>query len=104
MLRSAVPIVLAHHQYFFDPNKHETGEDGQVPLGAAIIAVADAYDAMITDRPYRKGRQPWEAYEEIERESGRQFHPDVVKAFKRVLQTKEEYRSEKTPLEIIAAT
>ena len=104
VLKDAVPIVLAHHQYYFDPNKHVSGEEGHVPLGAAIIAVADAYDAMITDRPYRKGRQPWEAYEEIERESGRQFHPDVVKAFKRVLQTNEEYRLEKTPLEIIAAT
>jgi putative nucleotidyltransferase with HDIG domain len=104
VLKDAVPIVLAHHQYYFDPNKHASGEEGHVPLGAAIIAVADAYDAMITDRPYRKGRQPWEAYEEIERESGRQFHPDVVKAFKRVLQTNEEYRLEKTPLEIISAT
>ncbi len=104
VLKDAVPIVLAHHQYYFDPNKHESGEECTVPLGAAIIAVADAYDAMITDRPYRKGRQPWEAYEEIERESGRQFHPDVVKAFKQVLRHNEEYRLEKTPLEIIAAT
>jgi len=104
VLKDAVPIVLAHHQYYFDPHKHETGDDSQVPLGAAIIAVADAYDAMITDRPYRKGMQPWKAYEEIERESGRQFHPDVVKAFNRVLQTKEEYRMEKSTLEIISAT
>lgn len=103
VLKDAVPIVLAHHQYYFDPNKHTSGEEGHVPLGAAIIAVADAYDAMITDRPYRKGRQPWEAYEEIERESGRQFHPEVVKAFKQVLRNNEEYRLEKNPLEIIAA-
>lgn len=103
VLKDAVPIVLAHHQYYFDSNKYVSGEEGQVPLGAAIIAVADAYDAMITDRPYRKGMLPWKAYEEIERESGRQFHPDAVKAFKRVLQTHEEYRLEKTPLEIISS-
>ena len=101
VLKDAVPIVLAHHQYYFDAQKHGSGGEGQVPLGAAILAVADAYDAMITDRPYRKGMLPWKAYEEIERESGRQFHPEVVNAFKRVLQTNEEYRMEKSPLEMI---
>ena len=95
VLKEAVPIVLAHHQYYFDPEKYSSGEEGQVPLGAAIIAVADAYDAMITDRPYRQGMQPWKAYEEIEKESGHQFHPDVVQAFKRVINSNEEYRLER---------
>ncbi len=98
VLKDAVPIVLAHHQYYFDPEKPLYGEEAQVPLGAAIIAVADAYDAMISDRPYRKGMLPWKAYEEIERESGRQFHPEVVVAFKRVLQTNTEFWLEKEAL------
>jgi putative nucleotidyltransferase with HDIG domain len=103
VLKDAVPIVLAHHQYYFDPEKHSAGEEGQVPLGAAIIAVADAYDAMITDRPYRKGLQPWKAYEEIEKESGHQFHPDVVKAFKTVLHSNEEYRLEREAIPSLSA-
>jgi len=60
----------------------------KIPLGARIIAVADAFDAMTTDRPYRKGIQPWEAMQEIEAQSGKQFDPDVVKASRIVLREK----------------
>ncbi|NIN92132.1 HD domain-containing protein, partial [bacterium] len=66
VLKEAVPIVSAHHKYFFEREKHASEEreeqhtEKDVPLGAAIIAVADAYDAMITDRPYRTGMQPWQ--------------------------------------------
>jgi len=56
--------------------------------------VADAYDAMITDRPYRAGLQPWKAYQEIESNAGKQFDPRVVRAFKEVLMTKDEYSKE----------
>ena len=75
-----------------------TGLQDKIPLGAAIIAVCDAYDAMITDRPYRAGMPPWKAFEEIEKNSGKQFHPEAVKAFKEVLMTSEKYRFEKTPV------
>jgi HD-GYP domain-containing protein (c-di-GMP phosphodiesterase class II) len=54
-------------------------------LGARIVAVADAFDAMTTDRPYRKGMQPWQALEELISKSGKQFDPEVVGAFKRVV-------------------
>ena len=57
-------------------------------IGAYIIAVADTYDAIITDRPYRAGKTPSKALEELERESGKQFHPEVVKAFQRVFETR----------------
>ena len=96
VLKEAVPIVSAHHKYFFEtekppPEKEElAGKD--VPLGAAIIAVADAYDAMITDRPYRAGMQPWQAFEELEKGAGKQFHPGAVRAFKKVLTSKHKYR------------
>ena len=101
VLKEAVPIVSAHHKYFFDtekspaeqePEKQEAPQAQEVPLGAAIIAVADAYDAMITDRPYRAGMQPWQAFEELEKGAGKQFHPGVVKAFKKVLVSRQEYR------------
>lgn len=83
VLKEAVPLILAHHNYFIDKGKKQ--EVKSVPLGARIIAVADSYDAMITDRSYRKGKPPWEAVEEIEKNSGTQFDPLVVEAFKRVI-------------------
>jgi len=96
VLKEAVPIVAAHHKYFFETAKPPSEEEGHsrrdVPLGAAIIAVADAYDAMITDRPYRAGMQPWQAFEEVEKGAGKQFHPGAVKAFKKVLTSKHKYR------------
>jgi putative nucleotidyltransferase with HDIG domain len=91
VLEEAVPIVVAHHKYYFEDKDFSSKDREKIPIGAAIIAVADSYDAMITDRAYRKGRQPWEAYKEIEKGAGKQFHPHVVKAFKEVLMTKEKY-------------
>jgi len=46
------------------------------------------YDAITTDRPYRAGKTPAKAFEVIDKESGKQFHPEVVKAFKRVYGTR----------------
>jgi HD-GYP domain-containing protein (c-di-GMP phosphodiesterase class II) len=65
-------------------------EAQKIPLGARIVAVADAFDAMTTDRPYRKGMTPWQALEEIVANSGKQFDPEVVGAFKRVIRDRME--------------
>lgn len=94
VLEEAVPIVLAHHKFYFESKIPTHSERANIPLGAEIIAVADAYDAMITDRPYRAGMPPWKAFDEIEKESGKQFRPDVVKAFKEVLKTSDKYSKE----------
>ena len=64
------------------------------PVGAAIIGVADAYDTMITDQPNRAGKLPWTAFEEIEKEAGKQFHPKVVKALKEVLMESEKHKKD----------
>ena len=56
-----------------------------MPLGARILAVADSYDAMTTDRPYRSGMPPWKAFGELERCTGTQFDSEVVKHFKTIL-------------------
>ncbi len=61
---------------------HKGAPSGEVPLGARILAVADSYDAMTTDRPYRSGMPPWKAIEELERCTGTQFDPEVVACFK----------------------
>jgi putative nucleotidyltransferase with HDIG domain len=84
VLSEAIPLVRAHHQYF-DHDEHKGSPSGEVPLGARILAVADSYDAMTTDRPYRSGMPPWKAIEELERCTGTQFDPEVVACFKRTL-------------------
>lgn len=87
VLSDAVPIVLAHHEYFNKKEGDNLKEKADIPLGARIIAVADTYDAIVTDRPYRKGKLPWQALEEIEKSSGTQFDPEVVEAFRHVVST-----------------
>ncbi|MBM4277767.1 MAG: HD domain-containing protein [Deltaproteobacteria bacterium] len=85
VLKEVVPIVVSHHKYFMEAIGGQEKEATAVPLGARIIAVADAFDAMTSDRPYRKGMTPWEAMEEIVKNAGKQFDPGVVDAFKHVM-------------------
>lgn len=84
VLKEAMPIVEAHHTYFVEVTSSDKKPGRKIPLGARILAVADAFDAMVTDRPYRKGKTHWEALEELDRCAGTQFDPKVVEAFKRV--------------------
>ena len=97
VLSDAVPIVLAHHEYFNKKEGDNLKEKADIPLGARIIAVADTYDAIVTDRPYRKGKLPWQALEEIEKSSGTQFDPEVVEAFRHVVST---YMEEQEPVSV----
>ena len=90
VLKEVVPMVMAHHKFFLDTLDSDNGEKLKIPLGARIVAVADAFDAMTTDRPYRKGTPPWEALQEIMTNTGKQFDPVVVGAFKRVVTEKME--------------
>jgi putative nucleotidyltransferase with HDIG domain len=84
VLKDVVPIVIAHHKYFVDNLDADDKDKQKIPLAARIIAVADSFDAMTTDRPYRKGMPPWKALEEVVANSGKQFDPEVVSAFKHV--------------------
>ena len=88
VLKDVVPIVVSHHKYFMSGSGDQEGLINKVPVGARVIAVADAFDAMTTDRPYRKGMPPWEALEEIVKNAGKQFDPEVVEAFKQVIKEK----------------
>jgi HD-GYP domain-containing protein (c-di-GMP phosphodiesterase class II) len=73
--------VLSHHE-MWDGTGYPRGISGEgIPLIARIIAVADAYEAMIGDRPYRNSMNPVEAMEEIRRCAGTQFDPNVVDVF-----------------------
>lgn len=88
VLEEVVPIVMAHHKYFSDNVEPHAGHGNHIPLGARIVAVVDSFDAMTSDRPYRKGMAPWQALEEIAVNSGKQFDPGVVDAFRQVLTKK----------------
>jgi putative nucleotidyltransferase with HDIG domain len=80
-MRAALDCVLHHHERW-DGTGYPYGLGGhEIPLEARILAVADAYDAMISDRPYRKARTPEEARAEVERCAGSQFDPQVAVAF-----------------------
>ena len=85
ILEGAVPVVLHHHDHYSESSKSEGCHGDDIPIGARVVAVADAYDAIVTDRPYRRGRTPQEARAIIHEASGTQFDPDVVTAFERVL-------------------
>jgi HD-GYP domain-containing protein (c-di-GMP phosphodiesterase class II) len=80
-LTPALATVRAHHERW-DGRGYPDGLRGEeIPLGARIIAVADAFEAMTSDRPYRKGLSLEEARREIETHSGSQFDPLVVRGF-----------------------
>lgn len=82
-LRPAAEIVLCHHERY-DGTGYPRGLKGEeIPAGARIFAVVDAFDAITSARPYRAARSPRQAYDEILRHSGTQFDPEVVEAFSR---------------------
>lgn len=84
-LKDILPMIYHHHERF-DGLGYPDGLVGEdIPLGARIIAVADTFDAIISDRPYRKGRSVKAACEIIEKNIGKQFCPVTALAFLEVL-------------------
>jgi putative nucleotidyltransferase with HDIG domain len=80
-LKDAAEIVLSHQEFYNGSGYPRGLKSEEIPLGARIFAVADTFDAMTSDRPYRKALPESAARQEIERFSGIQFDPSVVKAF-----------------------
>lgn len=84
-LEEIVPLVLHHHERW-DGNGYPAGLTGEaIPLGARIIALADAFDAMTTHRPYQPAKTGSEALRELRREAGRQFDPHLAEIFARIV-------------------
>ena len=90
ILDGAIPVIKHHHDHYSEESKHKGLHGDAIPIGARIVSVADAYDAIVTDRPYRRGRTPEEAVTIIRGASGTQFDPKVVAAFESVISRRNE--------------
>ncbi len=85
-LRPVAPIIY-HHQECFDGSGYPGGLSGEeIPVGSRIVAILDTFDAMTTDRPYRKALPVQRAIDELIKYSGRQFDPHLVRAFIEVVE------------------
>ncbi|HVF55024.1 MAG TPA: HD domain-containing phosphohydrolase [Pyrinomonadaceae bacterium] len=95
-----IPLMARYHHERIDGRGYPEGLSGeQIPLGAKIVALADSFDAMTTDRPYKRRRAFDEVVEDFRRNTGKQFAPEVVAAFCRALL--KEAKGETRPRQII---
>ncbi len=94
-LGRALPIILSHHDKF-DGSGYRPHSGEEIPLESRIITVADVYDSLTSDRPYRKAMSPYDAKEIILKGSGNEFDPSVVRAFEKVF-----YRGELEVPEVV---
>ncbi|MCR4663434.1 MAG: HD-GYP domain-containing protein [Endomicrobiaceae bacterium] len=84
-LAPVAPMVLYHQEWYDGSGYPEGLAKEEIPLGARIVAVIDAYDAMTSDRPYRKALPADNAIEELYKWSGKQFDPKIVEIFVNIL-------------------
>jgi diguanylate cyclase (GGDEF)-like protein len=86
-------IVRSHHCWYGgSPHDPDLPKGQDIPLGARILAIADAYDAITSDRVYRKKRSREEAFSELRRCAGKQFDPELVERFVEVVLARDESR------------
>ncbi len=87
-------IVRSHHCWYGgSPHDPDLPHGKDIPLGARILMIADAYDAIVSDRVYRKGRSRLEAFAELRRCAGVQFDPDLVERFVEAVLARDETRA-----------
>lgn len=87
-------IVRTHHSWYGgNPRAPALPTGDEIPLGARILAIADAYDAMVSDRVYRKGRRREDAFEELRHCAGQQFDPALVERFVEAVSSDDQSRS-----------
>jgi HD-GYP domain-containing protein (c-di-GMP phosphodiesterase class II) len=96
-----IPSTRHHHEWHNGKGYPDGLAGDNIPLFAAIITIADAFDAMTSDRPYRKAMPAQVALRNIARMSGAQFRPDLAAIF---LEVMEHDRPQKTPLTVVGAT
>jgi HD-GYP domain-containing protein (c-di-GMP phosphodiesterase class II) len=88
-LKDVIPSVRSHHEKIDGSGYPDKLKGEDIPIIAKIIAVADAFDAMTTDRPYRKAMSTGEAFEELKKFAGIQFDRDIVHAFMNAISERE---------------
>lgn len=88
VLEPAIPIILYHHEKYDGSGYPEGLKGKQIPIGARILSIVDAFEAMIAKRPYRKAKSIEQATKELEKNSGTQFDPEIIKAFLKVIKRK----------------
>jgi putative two-component system response regulator len=77
-----IRLMVRHHHEFFDGTGYPDRLLGEsIPFGARVIAIADAYDTITSERTYKKPRRPEEAFSELQRCAASQFDPDVIRVF-----------------------
>jgi len=77
-----IRLMVKHHHEFFDGTGYPDRLEGQqIPYGARVIAIADAYDTITSARTYKKARTPEDAFAELDRCAANQFDPDIVRVF-----------------------
>jgi len=87
ILKPAIPIIMHHHEKYNGTGYPSRLKKRQIPIGARIMAVADAFEAMIYGRPYRERMKLDSAISEIKKKSDTQFDPKVVEAFLKTIKT-----------------
>ncbi len=85
-LHRYIPVVRHHHEWYNGNGYPDGKRNSEIPIHAQIISIADAFDAMTTNRPYRKALTTREAIREIARFRGTQFSPELTDAFIRMVQ------------------
>lgn len=88
ILKPAIPIILHHHERYDGTGYPSRLKKEEIPLGARILAVLDAFDAMFFGRPYRKRRYLEDIEKEFQQQIGKQFDPKVVGVLLKVLKRK----------------
>jgi HD-GYP domain-containing protein (c-di-GMP phosphodiesterase class II) len=98
-LHPILPIVRNHHEAWNGMGYPDGLSGEKIPLLARIVAVADAFDAMTSNRPYRPGLALEQAWQEIQAQAGRQFDPDVAQAFIKQKDAVRQAREERLAME-----
>ena len=84
-LNEITEIIKYHHEYYNGKGYPYGLKGEEIPLGSRIIAIADAFDSMVSNRAYRSSKTPDEAVQILEQGAGEQFDPNLVEIFKSIL-------------------